>query len=255
MSAQSLARKLEQMMEQNITATPGTQGSGAPGIYQLLAGLFAESATDSITAFAGGGQTSATLLTTELNRVTTVATAADSIKLPASVKGTTIMVVNHAANSMQVFGSGTDTINDVATATGVPHMPNSTVIYSCYTAGAWYTEGLATGFASGFQTMSTINGLTAHAGGGQGSALPLTAMINRVTTVGTAADSVILPASVAGMQITVINAAAANSMNVFPATGDAINALSANTAFAVAANKTATFTCPVAGTWHSILTA
>lgn len=102
---------------------------------------------------------------------------------------------------------------------------------------------------------STVNGLTAHAGGGQGSALALTASINRVTTVGSAADSVVLPAALAGLTVTVINAAAANSMNVFPATGDAINALSANTALAVAANKTVQFTCAVAGTWHSILTA
>lgn len=102
---------------------------------------------------------------------------------------------------------------------------------------------------------SVENGITAFAGGGQGSARVLTRSINRVTTVGTAADSVKLPAAVAGMRITVINAAAANSMNVFPATGGIINALSANAAYAVAANKTVIFTCAVAGTWNTLLTA
>lgn len=108
----------------------------------------------------------------------------------------------------------------------------------------------------GFQSIleSTADTLTAHAGGGQASALALTAVINRVTTVATA-DSVKLPPSQAGMTITVINAAAANSMNVFPASGEAINALGANAAFAVAANKTAYFTCATAGQWHSVLTA
>lgn len=108
---------------------------------------------------------------------------------------------------------------------------------------------------SGYRYYTTVDSLTAHAGGGQGSATPLTAMFNRVTTVATAADSVVLPASVAGMCITVTNAAAANSMNVFPASGDAINALAANAAFAMAAGKTAEFVCITAGQWHAILSA
>ena len=53
----------------------------------------------------------------------------------------------------------------------------------------------------------------------------------------------------------VINAAAANSMNVFPAVGDAINAVAANGAFAIAANKTVLFYCITAGRWHTITTA
>jgi hypothetical protein len=72
-----------------------------------------------ITAFAGGGQGSATLLTKTNNSVDTVATAADSVKLPLATVGARIRVFNTTATSAQVFGSGTDTINAVATATGV----------------------------------------------------------------------------------------------------------------------------------------
>ena len=102
---------------------------------------------------------------------------------------------------------------------------------------------------------SVENGITARAGGGQANAYALTRSINRVTTVGTAADSVRLPVAVPGMQITVINSAAANAMNVFPATGGFINALSADTALSVAANRACIFTCAVAGRWQSLLTA
>jgi len=103
---------------------------------------------------------------------------------------------------------------------------------------------------------SAQNAITATAGGGQANAFQLSNHINRVTTVGTAADSVKLPYAVVGTDpIYVTNAAAANSMNVFPSSGDAINALSANTAFAVAANKTAIFICAVNGTWNAVLTA
>lgn len=108
---------------------------------------------------------------------------------------------------------------------------------------------------SGYFYDSAANALTAHAGGGQGSALQLAKGINRVTVVATAGDSVKLPVSVAGMHVVVINADAADAMDVFPATGEVINALSANTAISVAANKTILFFCAVAGTWNSILTA
>jgi hypothetical protein len=96
--------------------------------------------------------------------------------------------------------------------------------------------------------------LTAHAGGGQANGTPIMSMTTRFTVVATIADSGTLLASVAGMEITVINAAA-NSMNVFPATGEQINALGANAAFALAGGKTATFFCCTAGQWHSILSA
>ena len=83
-------------------------------------------------------------------------------------------------------------------------------------------------------------------------------MVNRVTTVGTAGDSVKLPATVANVSIgsiVVANGAAVNSANVFPQTGDQINALGANVAFAIAAGKTANFYSAGAGQWYAILSA
>lgn len=83
--------------------------------------------TDSITAFSGGGQANATQLTTPCNRVTTVGAGADSVKLPPATLtpglinsvGGQILVMNSGANSMQVYGTSPDKINDVATGTGV----------------------------------------------------------------------------------------------------------------------------------------
>lgn len=101
---------------------------------------------------------------------------------------------------------------------------------------------------------SAVSGLTAHAGGGQASATSLTKGINRVTVVATIADSVKLPKAKAGMEVVVINAAA-NSMNVFPQSGESINALANDAAFAVAGGKAAVFYSANAGKWHSILSA
>lgn len=93
--------------------------------------------------------------------------------------------------------------------------------------------------------------LTAHAGGGQANAVPLTAQVARVTTVATAADSVLLPASFPGT-IQYLTNAGANSLNVFPQTGDAIESGGANAAYALAAGKTAIFVCTTAGQWYAI---
>ena len=90
-----------------------------------------------ITAAAGGGQTNATLVATSAVVVGTVATAADSIKLPPSQVGTSIQVLNNTATSMQVFGSGTDTINGAAAGTGVAQAANIFAIYVCLVAGKW----------------------------------------------------------------------------------------------------------------------
>jgi hypothetical protein len=208
-----------------------------------------ESTNDGLTALAGGGQNGATALTTELSRVTTVATAGDSVMLPPSVPGLTLIVTNHGANAMQVYGNGSDTINDVASGTGVSQMAGSEVIYGCYSLGKWYANGLGTGYAGSFETTSTTNGLTAGANS-QGLQTVGT-MIAVFTTVG-ASNGTTLPVGVQGMQITIINNGA-NSINVFPDAGSKINALGVNASFAQN-NTTAAVTiyyCAVPGQWFT----
>lgn len=102
--------------------------------------------------------------------------------------------------------------------------------------------------------------MTAHAGGTQAGAIgdaaaALTGVMNRLTVVGSAGDSVVLPAAVAGINSIVVVNDTATSANVFPFTGDSINALGANAAFALAAGKTAEFFSVVNGKWHGILSA
>lgn len=118
----------------------------------------------------------------------------------------------------------------------------------------------------GYIRQSVTDTITAFAGGGQTSAVLLDSGYNRVSTVASANDSVKLPTCITGtasntaglsntqgMEVWVTNAAAANSMNVFPQTSQSINALSANSAYAMAANKTAAFICGTNGIWYSLL--
>src|SRR5579859_957561 len=73
--------------------------------------LFNELAADNIVAHSGGGQASATVLTTQTNRVITVAASGDSVVLPGSAPGLEVTVINHGANPMQVYGLGSDQID------------------------------------------------------------------------------------------------------------------------------------------------
>jgi hypothetical protein len=77
---------------------------------------------NTITATASGVQATALLLNANkyVHNVTTVATAADAVRLPLAVgSGVQHLVNNSGAASMKVYGSGTDTIDAVATAIGV----------------------------------------------------------------------------------------------------------------------------------------
>lgn len=56
-----------------------------------------------LTAFATGGQASATALTGEVNFVTTVASAGDSVKLPTAALGLRVVVFNKGAEACDVF--------------------------------------------------------------------------------------------------------------------------------------------------------
>src|SRR5260370_13342007 len=82
--------------------------------------LLRESVSDTLTAV-GTTQATALALTSEINRLTTVA-AGTGVSLPAAVPGLTVYVINHGANPLQVYGAGTDQIDDIATATCVTQM-------------------------------------------------------------------------------------------------------------------------------------
>jgi len=89
-----------------------------------------------VTAFAGGGQGSATILGSSFNILTTVASPADSVKLPALFQGndpcTVIYIKNDGANAADVFpatgddlGSGTNVAVSVAAGESVSFIATS----------------------------------------------------------------------------------------------------------------------------------
>ena len=110
----------------------------APKASPTFTGTTHRSATDSITAYGGGGQGSAVALTTDINEVSVVATAGDSVKLPAGIAGLEIIVINNdAAESCDVFPLSGDYINNnLDTALAVASQKQAR--FTCYKTDYWY---------------------------------------------------------------------------------------------------------------------
>lgn len=94
----------------------------------------------SITAFAGGGQASAVALTEEINNVTTVATAGDSVKLPAAVAGAHVYVKNSGATALDIYPASNDSIDALAINLAVRIMPGSSINFYAINGTVWESD-------------------------------------------------------------------------------------------------------------------
>ena len=111
-------------------STVWVDGSGDVAFTNIATGL---------TALSGGGQTGATPLTGKYNVVSTVAAAGDSVQLPATVPGQSVVVTNAAAtNSMNVFGQTGDAINAGAANAAYAVTAGKTAILTRVSATQWY---------------------------------------------------------------------------------------------------------------------
>lgn len=135
----------------------------------------------------------------------------------------------------------------------VPVAPANVLIYddNGYLIGY---ENPRNGKVTFFPASDWVTGVTASTSSDQAGGYAVQYKNVHVGTVGTAGDSLTLPFGQEGMSLTIVNGAAANSMDVFPASGEAINALSGDAAFAIAANKAVQFTF-TGGRWFTNLTA
>lgn len=222
-----------------------------------------------LTAFAGGGQGSATQLSYGYNEVTVVATAGDSVKLQAAQAGAITTVLNDGANAMDVFPATGDTINDGAANVAISVAPGVQITFTGINSTNWETSSqvistsrIVEAVAGQGVTMQDITifedvnissnatGITAFATGGQGSATQLTKEYNNVTVCATAGDSVKLLTAVAGLTQIVRNSGAAN-LEVFPFLGDTINGGSVNTSVVVSRHSQVTFKCISGTDWKT----
>lgn len=98
-------------------------------------------------------------------------------------------------------------------------------------------------------TLTSIEGIIAFAGGGQASATSLTATYNFIDTVATIGDSIkALSATANAFQYIQNNGA--NELNIYPQSGQLFKGLAANAPIAISAGGQLSIACATAGTWR-----
>lgn len=90
------------------------------------------------TAGIGGTRAAAYPIVAAQTQFSVVTSANDACVLPKAYPGCSCYILNSdAANSLQVFANGSDTINATAGATGVALANGAAALYQCIVAGNW----------------------------------------------------------------------------------------------------------------------
>jgi hypothetical protein len=117
--------------------TDNAAGSSFRSTLQSLFNLFNKTETG-ITAFAGGGQASATVLTKVNNEVTVIATTLDSVKFEAAVVDDVRNVFNsHATNDMNLYPAVGETFKGLPANAPIVVPAGGSVKAVCFTTGIW----------------------------------------------------------------------------------------------------------------------
>ena len=133
----------------NGSAVPGvtpTINATAIGTTTPAQGSFTyldQSVANALTA-AGSSRTDALALTHAINKITT-ATSSTGVILPlvATVGlGAIVYIFNGGASPVQVYGAGSDTIDTVAAATGVPLTNAKRAMFVAVAAATWISAQL-----------------------------------------------------------------------------------------------------------------
>lgn len=100
--------------------------------------LQANTAQYGITAYAGGGQTNAILLTKTNSRVDTVTSAGDSVKfMSTGLRKRYTVQNNHATNAMDVFPFEGENFIGLAVNIAISVPAQTQLVVYCYQKGEW----------------------------------------------------------------------------------------------------------------------
>lgn len=198
-----------------VSSTGGAgQGSAAGGVSKIVGGVGGATGAGGAAQVTGGAGGA----TSGTGGAVTIAAGAGSA---GNANGGSLSIDAGAKNGSGTDGAITIGTNNAASITlgKMPRIPTATV---------------------------------AAAGSAQGDAAAVTEGFTLVTAAD-ATKGVVLPSAVAGMQVIIKNADAANAiLKIYPAASDAINALSANAALSIAAKTSVLLVAYDATTWYSL---
>ena len=161
------------------------------------------------------------------SQVSGIANGNSNVNIPAANGNVNISAVGNA-NILVVTGTG---VNVAGTLDASGNVNGANVVVTSY-------------------HIRSINGAVSAAGTVQGDATALIKEINVVSTVATGAG-VVLPTAVAGM-VLIINNTSANTLNVYPASGGAVNSGSANAAYSHTSGASIQYYATSGTQWYTV---
>jgi len=99
--------------------------------------IYGKSVEAGIIAHASGGQANATQIVSAINRIGTVGTTGDSVKLPSATVGKMVSVFNDGANAADVFPQTDEIIGSLSADTSVSVAVGKGIMFSCSVDGSW----------------------------------------------------------------------------------------------------------------------
>lgn len=179
-------------------------------------------------------------LTRDYNNVTTVANNNDVVTLPGAMRGRYCTVINNGANILQVYPASGDDLG-LGTNASVKMNPGETLTWVASNTTSWHQLVFRNTLQSGITASTTQT---------QGQ-MPLTKDVNEISTVANANDTVTLPSAPAySRTVTIINNGA-NTLQIFPASGDNLGA-GVDTATTLASGANVRYTNYNATNWETI---
>jgi trimeric autotransporter adhesin len=165
-----------------------------------------------------------------------------------------ITITSNANIALTSKSNTTMIISDTgANVTGTANVSGNANVGNLGTSGLIVAAGNISGanvVATSYHIRSITTGITA-AGSVQGTATALTKEINVVGTVSSGANGVVLPTAVAGI-VLIINNTSANTLNVYPASGAAINSGSANAAYSHSSAASIQYYATSSTQWYTV---
>jgi hypothetical protein len=198
-------------------------------------------------------QVSGTALTADYNIITTAAANPSGVVLPTATVGRRIIIVNKGANPINVFPATGAAIDALATNASTQIPVDGVLEFNAATTLRWYsysaltlTSPLITTPSLVAAKVSTTANVTAGSSAqGQG---PLTSDYNVITSAASSPSGVTLPAATVGRKVLIVNKGA-NTVNVFPAAGAAID--QALTSISLPTNGLLEFNASSTTQWYS----
>ena len=196
-----------------------------------------------ITANVGSSQATGEPLFEGMNGISTCAVVGDAVTMPVAAIGMQVTVANNGALEADIFPAVGETLDGLAANTAVSIAPGARMTF--------FAEGLTAWTRLSYVTQKQF-GITANTGSDQANGEPLWEGVNEISTSANAGDSVTMPVGAIGMEVRIFNNAAANAVDVFPASGADLGA-GGDTAVSLAAGANIAYFCTSLGNWETMV--